>query len=170
MSAPTSADFRRLMGRWPTGVAVVTAHEGEHDYGLTVNSFLSVSLRPPTVLVSLGLETDTLPVIARTRRFAVSLLAADQRPIAERFALTIPPGEKFEGLAVHRVQGGLPTFEGAVAAFECSLSADLPSVDHRLLIGEVVALREGADRPPLLFHRSRYGEAALPDADPGRPA
>ena len=78
------------MSRWATGVSVVTARDGSADAGLTVNAFLSVSLHPPTVLVSLTQDADTTPVIERTGPFAVNFLAADQRALSERFARRRP--------------------------------------------------------------------------------
>ncbi|HXQ79552.1 MAG TPA: flavin reductase family protein, partial [Thermoplasmata archaeon] len=95
-SSPPKVDgseFRNVMARWATGVSVVTARDGPLDAGLTVNAFLSVSLAPPSVLVSLTEDSDTTPVIERTGLFAVNFLAADQRALSERFALPNSPAE-----------------------------------------------------------------------------
>jgi flavin reductase (DIM6/NTAB) family NADH-FMN oxidoreductase RutF len=155
--------FRAFMARWPTGVAVVTAHDGSSDYGLTVNAFLSVSLTPPTVLVSLTQDADTTPVVRRAKAFAVNFLTADQRLLSERFARAIPPDEKFRGLAVDRGSTGAPLLKETLGALECRLTQEIPVGDHLLLIGEVVDQRRGRETSPLLFFRSRYAEAAGPD-------
>ncbi len=156
------AAFRGLMARWATGVAVVTAHHAGQDAGLTVNAFLSVSLRPPSVLVSLMHDVDSLPVIAASGAFAVNVLAADQRGLSERFARTVPSAEKFLGVPVHRGSRGTPLLNGTLGALECRRVAATPQFDHVLLVGEVVGQELGRDAPPLLFFRSAYAE---PDPD-----
>lgn len=150
--------FRRLMGRWPTGVAIVTARSEGRDYGLTVNALLSVSLSPPTLLVSLGNEADSTPVVERSGRYAVSFLTASQRAISERFAQTTSPEEKFRDLPVDRTPGGLAVLPGSVARLECRVRRVVPELDHRLVFGEVDWVDLGPDAGPLLFHRGGYAE------------
>jgi flavin reductase (DIM6/NTAB) family NADH-FMN oxidoreductase RutF len=157
MSA-TPVAFRQMMARWPTGVSVVTARDGDHDVGLTVNAFLSVSLDPPTVLVSLGLDADSTPVIERTQRFAVNVLAASQRSVSERFAQTIPSEKKFAGNPIHRGPDGLARLNGTLATFICRVRVIHAAGDHRLVLGEVEDLEAGTDAPPLLFYHGGYGE------------
>ena len=154
-----AAQFRGLMGRWATGVSVVTASEGGVDAGLTVNALLSVTLRPPAVLVSLQRDADTLGHIERTRAFGVSFLRADQRDLSERFARAIPSAEKFSGLEVRRGTTGVPLFAHALGTMECRLVSSTPLYDHALLVGEVVRLDLGEDAPPLVFYRSAYASA-----------
>jgi len=162
MTAKDEADssgFRELMARWATGVSVVTARDGPLDAGLTVNAFLSVSLHPPSVLISLTEDADTTPVIERTGVFAVNVLAADQRPLSERFAQPIPPAEKFAGIPVHRGPTGLALLDGTLGAIECRVASVQPAYDHILFVGEVVHEDPGRDAPPLLFFRSAYAES-----------
>jgi flavin reductase (DIM6/NTAB) family NADH-FMN oxidoreductase RutF len=154
--------FRELMARWATGVAVVTAHDVSGDAGLTVNALLSVSLAPPSLLISLTHDADTTPVIHRSGFFAVNFLRADQRALSERFAQTLPPGEKFRDLPVHREHTGAPLLEGTLGAAECRVVAWSPQYDHVLIVGEVVHEQIGTDGPPLLFFRSGY---AQPDGE-----
>ena len=158
-SAVDTAAFRALMGRWSTGVSVVTAREGSADAGLTVNAFLSVSLAPATVLVSLTQDADTTPVIDRSGRFAVNILAADQRALSERFARTVAPAEKFVDVPVHRSLSGVALLDGTLGAIECRVVARTPVHDHVLFVGEVAHLELGRDAAPLLFFRSAYAEA-----------
>jgi 3-hydroxy-9,10-secoandrosta-1,3,5(10)-triene-9,17-dione monooxygenase reductase component len=152
------ADFRALMSRWATGVAVVTAREGAADHGLTVNALLSVSLNPPSILISLSRDADTTPVIERTGLFGVSFLAAEQRNVSERFAKAIPPAEKFVGLPVHRRGTGVPLVDGTLGSVECRVVSTTLAFDHALFLGEVVGLDLGPDHPPLVFHHSGYAE------------
>ena len=161
--APERTVFRAVMSRWATGVSVVTVRDGATDAGLTVNAFLSVSLSPPSVLVSLQDDVDTLPFLERSRAFAVNILAADQRAVSERFARTVPPAEKFRDLPFHRGTTGAALIDGTLGAIECRLLAVTPAFDHRLALGEVVELEVGHDGPPLLFYRSGY--AALDGDD-----
>jgi flavin reductase (DIM6/NTAB) family NADH-FMN oxidoreductase RutF len=157
------ATFRGLMARWATGVSVVTAHDGPLDAGLTVNAFLSVSLTPPSILVSLTEDADTTPVIERTGLFAVNLLAADQRPLSERFARPVPPAEKFTDLPVHRGRTGVALLDGTLGALECRMASRAPAYDHVLFVGEVVHSELGRDAPPLVFFRSAYAKAEAGD-------
>jgi 3-hydroxy-9,10-secoandrosta-1,3,5(10)-triene-9,17-dione monooxygenase reductase component len=163
-AAPVLAErFRAAMGRWATGVSVVTAHDRGEDAGMTVNALLSVSLEPPTVLVSLQREVDTLPVLRRARKFGVSFLAAGQRELSRRFALPVPAAEKFRGVGYHRGPDGVPLLDGALAGLDCRLLSETPVVDHVLVVGEVVRLEEGPDGPPLLFYRGGYAEPEDPE-------
>lgn len=152
--------FRAAMGRWATGVAVLTSHAGGEDAGLTVNALLSVTLEPATVLVSLQREVDTLPVLRRSRRFALSLLAAGQRELSERFARPVPSAGKFAGLRLRRGLGEVALLEGALGSLECRLVSETPSYDHVLVLGEVERLEEGADEAPLVFFRGAYASAS----------
>lgn len=151
--------FRALMGRWATGVCVVTSHDGSADAGLTVNALLSVALEPPSLLVSLQREVDTLPVLRRSGTFGVSVLAAGQRPLSERFARPVASEEKFRGVAFHRGATGAPLLDGALAELECRVASITPAFDHVLVVGQVVRMAEGPDGAPLLFYHGSYAEA-----------
>ncbi len=154
--APTSPQFRTLMSRWPTGVSVVTAREGSVDAGLTVNAFLSVSLSPPSVLISLSRDADTTPIVDRTGLFAVNLLSQHQAHVSQRFALPTSSAEKFAGLPVHRASTGIALLDATLGAIECRVASRVPAYDHLLFVGEVVRLEVGLDTPPLLFVKSGY--------------
>jgi 3-hydroxy-9,10-secoandrosta-1,3,5(10)-triene-9,17-dione monooxygenase reductase component len=155
--------FRDLMGRWATGVAVVTARDDSGDAGLTVNALLSVSLTPPSLLISLTEDADTTPVVHRSGHFAVNFLAADQQSLSERFAQTLPPAEKFRDLPLHRDRTGAALLDGTLGAVECRVAAWMPRYDHVLILGEVVHQELGKEGIPLLFYRSGYSQADGPD-------
>lgn len=151
--------FRRLMARWATGVSVVTAREFDADGGLTVNALFSVSLAPPSLLISLTRDADTTPLIERSGHFGVSFLAADQQELSVRFAQELSPAEKFRGVAFHRGPSGLALLDGALGAVECRVVSKTPAYDHLLILGEVVHHEFGRKALPLLFYRSGYGAA-----------
>lgn len=165
--------FRGVMGRFATGVTVVTAHHLSQDAGMTVNAFLSVTLEPPTVLVSLSTTADTTPLIEASGKFAISILREDQRDLSDRFASRASSTEKFEGVAVHRGRTGAPLLDGSLASIECEVVERHPYATHLLLLGKVVALEEGPEGLPLVFWRSAYAKASQGDRlimSPPRPA
>jgi flavin reductase (DIM6/NTAB) family NADH-FMN oxidoreductase RutF len=173
--SPTSAEgtaLRRLMARWPTGVSVVTARSGDRDGGLTVNALLSVSLDPPTLLVSIDRDADTVPLIDTSQAMAVSFLGARQKELSERFARRIDGAEKFQGVRVHRAVTGAALLDGALGWIECRPVRSIPVADHLLYLGEVVHVEEGPDAPPLLFYHRGYATTEgterlrLPPASP----
>jgi 3-hydroxy-9,10-secoandrosta-1,3,5(10)-triene-9,17-dione monooxygenase reductase component len=161
--ARVATAFRSLMGRWATGVAVVTAHGDRGDAGLTVNALFSISLAPPSLAICLTIDADTTPVIRSSGTFAVNFLAADQRPLSDRFAQTLPSEQKFLNLAVHRGSTGAPLLDGTLGTAECRVVAWTPQYDHVLIIGEVVREELGRDALPLLFFRSGFGASVGPD-------
>lgn len=161
--APDATRYRSLMGRWATGVSVVTAHDASGDAGLTVNALLSVSVTPPSLLVSLSQDADTLPVLERSGFFGVSFLSAPQRSVSERFALTLPSEEKFRGVGFRRGPHGSPLLDGSLGALECRVVSRSPTLDHVLIVGEVVHGETGTDAAPLVYFRSAYSESDGPD-------
>jgi flavin reductase (DIM6/NTAB) family NADH-FMN oxidoreductase RutF len=147
-------ELRRVMGRFATGVTVVTTTERDTIHGMTANAFLSVSLRPPLVLVSLG-RCRMNEMLPRTRRYGVSVLCHDQEHLAAHFAgqRASPVEPKFLW------ERGIPLLDGALAHLVCSVADYHPAGDHVLWIGEVEHLdhRDGA---PLLFFTGRFGTLA----------
>jgi len=157
VTAHTEFDTRALrdaLGRWATGVTIVTAPDGDGFVGMTVNSFTSVSLDPPLVLWCIGLDAWSLDAFTEAEHFAVNVLAADQIELSNRFARR---GEdKFADLDVEIGLGGTALLPGCVARLQCRNVDRHDAGDHAIVIGEVVAI-EHADRQPLLFHAGRYG-------------
>jgi len=149
-------EFRRIMGHWSTGVAVVATRRGERPWGLTANAFASVSLDPPLVLVCVDLGADTHEPLRDAGLFAVSILAADQERVARRFAAS-DVEDKFDGVAWREEATGAPVLEGAVAWLDCRLWAHYPAGDHTIFVGQVVA-GDAAERAPLLYFRGGYGQ------------
>ena len=147
--------FRTALGRFATGVTVVTATDAqERPIGLTVSSFNAVSLNPPLVLWSLALASASLPVFEACQRYVVNVLASDQTALARRFARGHTQ-ERYAGLATPYAPGGTPMLEGCTAWFECYNRNRHVEGDHVILIGEVEHCGH-SDAPPLVFHAGSF--------------
>lgn len=157
---PEPARLRAALGRYATGVTVVTclAPDG-HPVGLTVNSFAALSLAPPLVLWSLRLGSALLPMFDASSHFAVSVLGQAHQGLSRRFSS--PEPDKFAQGDWRPGSGGAPVLADALAHLECAMEARHVHGDHVLYIGRVLRLaeREGA---PLLYQASQY--RALGDA------
>ena len=144
-------ELRSVMGRFATGVTVVTTTHRDMIHGMTANAFLSVSLRPPLVLVSLG-RCRMSEMLPRTGRYGVSVLAADQGHFAAHFA-----GQRPSEIPPEFVwHNDLPLLGGALAHVGCRVVDVHPAGDHVLWIGEVEHLHH-RDGEPLLFFSGRFG-------------
>ncbi len=155
-----STEFRRLMGNLATGVAVVAARHPDtgEPFGLTANSFTSVSLEPPLVLVCVQQHLRSHDCIRRAEHFSVNLLAEHQEETSRRFARW-DGDEKFAGVAHGTGPSGAPVLDDALAWLDCRLWASYPGGDHTIYVGEVLAghAREGN---PLLYFRGAYNRCA----------
>lgn len=148
-------DFRKALGAFPTGVTVVTTVDAQGaPRGFTANSFTSVSLSPPLVLVCLAKAAHSHAVFSAAPGFVVNVLAEQQKAVASTFASKQP--DKFERCAWQPGSTGLPLIEGAAARFECTLHQAVDAGDHTVLIGQVVALHHAADAHPLGYCRGAY--------------
>ena len=155
----SSDDFKQALGRWATGVTVVTARDGDRVHGMTVSAFTEVSLDPPLVLVCADKKANTLPFIQAGEAFAVNVLARDQDAISNKFASKKDEWKRFEGLDYESGTTGAPLLSGAVSNFDCKLVAAHDHGDHIVAVGEVVELRT-FDRKPLLYFGGSYGDFA----------
>lgn len=158
--------FRGCVGEFATGVAVVTSEHEEVPAGMTLNSFTSVSLEPLLVLVSLGNGSRTLHATRASGRFAVSILARDQREVALEFSQQWAP---FPLGHVARDREGFLPVAGAVAVLRCEVERIDAAGDHALVLGEVSSIAHGGGEP-LVFHKGRFGgfdvDAAVPAGHP----
>ena len=162
MQAATTIEpdlFRRVMGHFVTGVTVVTAFDGVRPVGITVNALSSVSLEPALVMVALDRRRFMTPIVSRTGRFAVNVLAEDQQALSDCFAgaAVTPDRDAFCGAVWRPGPTGLPLLDGALAHLECTVHETFSAGDHDLLIGRVDALgSEGPHPMPLLYYRRQY--------------
>ena len=150
--------FRRVLGHFATGLAVVT---GDHDgtrAGFTCQSFTSVSLRPPLVGFFARKESQSWAMIRASGRFCVNVLARDQEMVARTFAT--PGIDKFHDLPTVGAPSGSPILPGVIAWIDCSIEIVADAGDHDSVLGSVTSLAHVADSMPLLYFRGGYGTFA----------
>ncbi len=148
----TERELRDALGRFATGVTVVTTMSAGGPLGITANSFASVSLDPPLVLWSPARKSSRFPAFEAASHFAVHVLAADQREMARHFARI---GGGFELFGFEPGLGDAPLLAGCAARLECRHAARFDGGDHLICVGEVLRI-ERSDRAPLLYHRGAY--------------
>lgn len=161
--------FRRAVGRFATGVCVVTSRLGRHDHAMTANAFMSVSLEPLLVVVSIAEDTRFLEAVVDTGTWGVSVLAEAQRPAARWLATPGRPVVDQLAQVPHRrgAVTGVALLAGALAAMECRTRQVHPAGDHHLVVGEVVGLQLGEEAgPPLVYHQGVYRQLAGRPGDP----
>ncbi|MEH7417834.1 flavin reductase family protein [Neobacillus drentensis] len=141
--------FRDAMGKFATGVTVLlTENEGE-THGMTANGFMSVSLDPELVLISIGHRAKFLEKVSQSKKYTVNILAEDQEHYSRHFAGKPGKAVEFETLAE------LPVLKGAITQIACEVVSEHVEGDHTLFIGKVVDLRL-EDKDPLLFFSGKY--------------
>jgi len=147
--------FRQLLGRFATGVTVLTTRDGSgQPAGMTASSLASVSLTPPLLSVCVDVSAEMHRTLAASGTFVINVLAAGQELISRRFAEAAAE-ERFRGVAWRETSSGLILLEGALAHIECERHADFPLGDHTLFVGRVTggAAQEGE---PLVYFRGGY--------------
>ena len=148
--------FRAVMGRFASGVTVVTATDDAGSaYGMTVSAFASVSLQPPLVVVCIDHAASLHDTLTNAPYFAVNILASTQEPIARRFADTGAHG--FEGIGYRNGDNGVPILNDVLAFVECRRVSSETAGDHTVIIGETVATSM-RDARPLLYYRGGFAQ------------
>ena len=150
------AQFRKVLGSYPTGVCVVTAlGPNERPIGMVVGSFTSVSLDPPLVGFFPDRKSTSWPQIEEAGHFCVNVMGSDQQDICR--AVGAKGEEKFVGVDYMVSEHKLPIIANAIAAIECRLYSVTEAGDHWFVMGEVLRLESTREVDPMLFHRGRYG-------------
>ena len=153
-AAVTGEEFRRACGRFATGVTIASVLDAQGSpHGLTVSSFSAVSLDPPLVLICLGHAVSAIHHFRAAGHFGINILGEDQRALSERFARK--GHDRFDGVAWHAGETGVPLLPGALAAIECAVHRIVPMGDHDIVVGEMVhaQVQEGE---PLLHYWGGY--------------
>jgi flavin reductase (DIM6/NTAB) family NADH-FMN oxidoreductase RutF len=157
--APAREDFRRAMGRFATGVTIVTTRLGEDLHGMTANAVTSLSLEPMMVLVCVDKTADTHDILSKAGVFAVNILNKDQSQISDRFAKKEFDGAHgLDDLPHTFAVTGAPIIVGSLAYLDCRTVTEHHGGDHTIFIGEVMEAKELNDAEPLVFYRGKYGE------------
>jgi flavin reductase (DIM6/NTAB) family NADH-FMN oxidoreductase RutF len=153
-----SATFRSVLGRFVSGVTIVTARDARGgDHGMTASAFCSVSLEPPLVLVSIAHDANIHPVLLEQDELAVSILTVSQEAIARRFAEKLD--NRFDGIGFIRGITGAPLIDGALATIEGRVVHRYSGGDHTIFVAEVLAASATIDEP-LVYYRGGYGHLA----------
>jgi flavin reductase (DIM6/NTAB) family NADH-FMN oxidoreductase RutF len=152
-------ELRRALGHFVTGVTVVTTRCAAGTLqGITANSFSSVSLDPPLVLISIARSLRSFHHFKHCNTFAIHLLSDEQRDISRRFAAQ--GAQKWEGIEVQEGMDGVPLLPSRLGLFECTLHATYDGGDHEILLGRVVRCEVDADVPPLVYFKGAYRSIA----------
>ena len=151
-------EFRNALGNFATGVCVITANpEGETPFGMTVNSFASVSLEPPLILWSIQKDSECFPLFEKATQFGVNILCDDQQAISNQYAKKgqhdLVDGSFRQGAS------GVVVLKDVMTSFECDIEQRIEGGDHIILLGRVVDMTSHpADRNPLVFYAGKYRE------------
>ena len=149
-------DYRSVIGRFATGVAVITGTGPAGAVGMTTNALTSLSLDPLLLLVCFDNAARTLPIVRESGRFGVSILRAHHHELSGVFASKLPAERKFDAVE-YTTDHGVPVLADALAWLVCELRELLPGGDHTIGIGEVVAIgHDAASDNPLVWYRGHY--------------
>lgn len=162
MAEDRATELRAMMGRFATGVTVVAARHGPLLAGMTANAIASISVDPPLLMASINRRSETHVAIVGSHSFAVSVLSAEQQPIADCFALptTAAKLQRFCDAPWHEAETGSPILDGSIAYFDCRLHESHATGTHTIFIGEIVAAGYEDGGEPLLWYGSRYRRIA----------
>jgi flavin reductase (DIM6/NTAB) family NADH-FMN oxidoreductase RutF len=156
-----SRGFRDALGRFATGVSVITGLSIDGlPVGVTVSSLSSLSLEPPLVIFCLGLNTANLDAYASHGVVAVNILAEGQEDVAETFATR--GADKFAQVSHRTGENGCELLDGCLVSLECTVAATYVGGDHLIIVGRVMRIHRGADKPPLLRYLGRYARLGAP--------
>ena len=149
--------FRSVLGRFASGITVVTTRDAEQrDVGMTVSAFCSVSLDPPLVQVCVDHAASLYAALVVSTRYGVSILAAEQEALSRRFA-TAESTRRFDGIGYRLGESGVLLLDDALAHLECRIVASHDTGDHTMFVGEVESATARNARP-LLYYRGGYAQ------------
>jgi len=149
-------EFRAVLGRFPSGVTVVTTKSADgSDQGMTVSAFCSVSLEPPLVLICIEKSASAHQALTTAKGFVVNVLSAKQEQVARRFAIV--DIDRFEGVGFTRSSRDYAILDDVLAVIECSRVSICEGGDHTIVLGEVEATRAESGTP-LLYYRGGYAQ------------
>lgn len=153
--SPDPASMRTVLGHFATGVAIITAVDGDEPVGMACNSFTSVSLEPQLVLFCAAKSSSTWPRIQSAKKWAANILAEDGEEVCRLFAQK--GADRFAHMAYTRGRSGAPLLDSAIAYVDCETVDEHDAGDHILVVGKVLELGYASEGKPLLFYRGGYG-------------
>lgn len=152
--------LRRAMRTWTSGVAVLTASHNGETYGMTINSFNSLSLEPPMVCVTVQNATYIHGLIERAQTFGVTILAAGQRALAEDFAGRKHGPERMDGVDLQTLVTGAPVLANGLASLDCRVTQTIPLGKNTMFLAEVMSVQVRSAENPLVYHDRMYRHLA----------
>ena len=160
--------FRRALGQFATGVAVITAQAADGTaIGMTMSSFNSVSVDPPLILFSIGRQALSLGAMTKAKGYAVNILGRDQEHLSDQFARAL--ADKWAAVEHTIGHAAAPLLAGAIAHFECVPYAQYDGGDHVIFVGRVMQFSAHPDKDPLIFFRGAYRSLAGTERGPEWP-
>jgi 3-hydroxy-9,10-secoandrosta-1,3,5(10)-triene-9,17-dione monooxygenase reductase component len=153
--APDPAALRTVLGHFATGVAIITALDGDEPVGMACNSFTSVSLEPQLVLFCAAKSSTTWPRIQAARKWAANILSEESEEVCRLFAQK--GADRFAHIAYSTGRTGAPVLEAAIAFVDCETVAEHDAGDHVIVVGRVLELGYAPEGKPLVFYRGGYG-------------
>jgi flavin reductase (DIM6/NTAB) family NADH-FMN oxidoreductase RutF len=155
--------LRRAMRAWTTGVAIVTSIYEDQQYGMTVNSFTSISLEPALISVTLKQLTHTHELVVKSGMFSITILAAAQKELSDRFAGKLPNvANRFAGMQTETISLDSPVFKDGMAYFDCRVVSSIPVGENTLFVAEVLDARGEGEGEPLVYHNREYWKLTKP--------
>jgi len=152
----TGEELKENMRRWATGVAIVTSVDNMEKHGMTVNSFISISIEPPMICVTLANDTRTKKMVEKTNVFGVTILSDLQEEIANRFSGRIADIEyRFQELDFFTMESGVPFISGGLGFLDCVVKYTYVMKNSTLFIGEVISTKNNSGTP-LIYHNRKY--------------
>ena len=160
--------FRRALGQFATGVAVISAQAADGTpIGMTMSSFNSVSVDPPLILFSIGRQALSLGAMTKAKGYAVNILGRDQEHLSDQFARAL--ADKWAAVEHTIGHAAAPLLAGAIADFECVPYAQYDGGDHVIFVGRVMQFSSHPDKDPLIFFRGAYRSLAGTERGPQWP-
>ena len=158
MTPPGRDELRAVMGRFATGVTIVSTSLGDELHGMTANAVAAVSLDPPLVLVCIDKSADSHDIVDASGVFALNILSRGQYALSRQFAVKEEPAaHRLEGVPHHTRATGAPIIDGSLAYLDCRIVGRYPGGDHTIFVGEVVDAGRLDGSDPLLVYEGRYG-------------
>jgi flavin reductase (DIM6/NTAB) family NADH-FMN oxidoreductase RutF len=150
-------DLRIAMRKWTSGVTIVTSRHAGSVHGMTVSSFTSVALSPPTILISLQQGSRTHRMVVDSGVFGITILSKDQIELSERFAgKSTEDQDRLAGINTHTLVSGAPLLNEGLAYLDCQVVKAIEVGSNTLFLGEVLAAKTGGDGSPLIYHNQDY--------------
>ncbi len=153
----SNEEFRAALGRFASGVTVITTRDADGDlHGITVSAFSSVSMEPPLVLICIEKTTGSHHAFIESKRFTANILNSEQGDVSDQFAFRHE--DKFDGVEYRLGAGGVPLIANCLANLECRVVSEYDGGDHTIFVGEVESAAT-ADADPLVYWMGQYRTA-----------